>query len=98
MTTTVTVDDDTRKKLKRLAAVLDATQGEVIERALRLYEDQVLGRRSRRKISRRVVKALTEASLKIRRSDLEWARISKTIDSAAVSVEEFVAASWGKEL
>lgn len=97
MTTTVTVDDDVRKKLKRLAAVLDATQGEVIERALRLYEEQVMGQRSKRKISRSVLEALKEASSKIRHSDPKWARISRTIEDTSVSLEEFVAASWGKE-
>ena len=98
MTTTVTVHDETRKKLKRLAAMLDATQGEVIERALGLYEEQVLGQRPRRMISKRVLGALTEAASKIRRSDPEWARISRTIESAAISLDEFVANSWGREL
>jgi len=98
LTTTVTVDDDIRKKLKRLAAVLDATQGEVIERALRLYEEQVMRQRSQRKISRSVLEALKEASLRIRRSDPKWARTSRTIETSSVSLEEFIAASWGKEL
>ncbi len=97
MTTTVTVDDDVRRKLKKLAAVLDVTQGEVIERALRLYEDQVLHRESRSKTARKVLDALTEASSKVRRSDPEWARVSRTIENAARSIEEFAGARWGKE-
>lgn len=98
LTTTVRVDDETKKKLKRLAAALDATQSDVIGRALRLYEGQVMGARLRRKISRRVLEALRAASSKISQSDPKWARVSRTIESSSVSVEEFVAASWGKEL
>jgi len=98
LTTTVTVDDDIRRKLKRLAAVLDATQGEVIEKALTLYEDQVLGQRAQRKVPARVLEAMKEASAKVRRSDPEWARNSRRIETAAISVEESISAAWGREI
>ena len=98
MTTSVTVHDDIRRKLKRLAAMLDITQAEVIERALILYEDQVSSQRSQRKASKRILEALKDASSKIRRSDPEWRRISRTIDAGAASLEKIIAASWGKEL
>ena len=98
MTTTVTVDDEIRRKLKRLAAVLDATQGEVIERALSLYEDQVLGQRSKRRTPKRVLEALKQASSKIRQSDPEWARISQKVEDATVSIEESISTAWGREL
>jgi len=98
LTTTVTVDDEIRRKLKRLAAMLDATQGDVIERALSLYEDQVLGRRSQRKIPNRVLEAMNEASSKIRQSDPEWARISRRIEGATIPVEVSISATWGREL
>ncbi len=95
--TTVTVRDELRRKLKRLAAMLDVTQGEVIERALRVYEGQILrGRPSRRaRASGKVLDAMEEAASKIRRSDPEWARISRTIERAAVSIDEFTAEGWG---
>ncbi len=97
LTTTVTVGDELRRRLKRLAAMLDATQGEVIERALRVYEGQVLRGRPSRRASGRVLDAMEQAASKIRRSDPEWARISRTIERAAVSIDEFVAESWGRE-
>lgn len=98
MTTTVTVDDEIRRKLKRLAAMLDATQGEVIERALELYEDKVVGHRAERKVSRRVLQAMTDASAKIRQSDPEWARISRRIEASAILLEESISEVWGREL
>ncbi len=76
---------------------MDVTQGEVIERALRVYEGQILrGRPSRRaRASGKVLDAMEEAASKIRRSDPEWARISRTIERAAVSIDEFTAEGWG---
>ncbi len=94
LTTTVTVRDELRRKLKRLAAMLDATQGEVIERALRVFEGQVLRGRLGRRASGKVLDAMEEAAAKIRRSDPEWARISRTMERAAVSIDEFTAEGW----
>ena len=41
MPSSVTVDDKLRKKLKKLAAELDTTQGEIISKAVRLYEREI---------------------------------------------------------
>lgn len=98
LTTTVTVDDEIRRKLKKLAAALDATQGEVIANALSLYEEQVLGQRPRRKIPNEVLEAMKRASSRIRQSDPEWARISQRIEGATISIEESISVAWGREL
>jgi len=98
LTTTVTVDDEIRRKLKRLAAMLDITQGEVIEKALEQYENRVVGHGAERRVSRRVLQAIREASARVRRSDPEWARISRRIETSAISLEESISEAWGREL
>ena len=38
MASTVTIDNDLRKRIKKLAAELDTTQGEIIREAIELFE------------------------------------------------------------
>ena len=40
--TTVAIDQEIRKKLKKLASVLDISQGEVIKQALNVFEKSLL--------------------------------------------------------
>ena len=40
--TTVAIDQTIRKKLKKLAGILDISQGKVIERALKMFEKSIL--------------------------------------------------------
>ncbi len=44
--TTVAIKQNVRKKIKKLGALLDITQGEVIERALKLLEVEVINKSS----------------------------------------------------
>ncbi|MCS4540807.1 MAG: hypothetical protein HY929_00560 [Euryarchaeota archaeon] len=96
MVTTVTVNNEMRKKLKKLAAMLDTTQGEVIKKAIELFEKQALQER-KLKYPSKVDKILNEASAKIRASDPKWAKISKIIESSTVPIETVIATSWGTE-
>lgn len=98
MTTTVTVDDETRRRLKRLAAILDETQGNIVREAIVLYESKSRVAGAHRKVPRNVTEELKKASAAIRKKDPKWARISDVIEQATVSLEEFSPATWGKEI
>ncbi len=41
MVSSVTIDDELRRKIKKIAAILDTTQGEVVARAITLFEQQM---------------------------------------------------------
>lgn len=98
MVTTVTVDDETRRRLKRLAAALDETQGDIVRRAIALYESRMRSHSVQRKVPRRIAKELEKASATIRKNDPKWARISKMIEDAQVPMDDFSPAKWGKEI
>jgi hypothetical protein len=97
LNTTVTVDDSTRRRLKRLAAILDETQGDIVRRAVALYESRLNTVGEQRKVPRKVAEELEKASIAIRRKDSRWARVSEIIEQTETSISEFSPASWGKE-
>lgn len=97
MNTTVTVDEETRRRLKRLAAVLDETQGSIVRKALALYESRVKRQGVEKRVPRRVARELEKASAAIRRKDPKWATVSDILEQGITSIEEFSPAVWGKE-
>ena len=97
LNTTVTVDDETRRRLKRLAAVLDETQGSIVRKALALYESRVKKQGVEKKVPRRVARELEKASATIRSKDPKWAMVSDILEQDTTSIEEFSPAVWGKE-
>lgn len=98
LNTTVTVDDVTRRRLKRLAAILDQTQGNIVRRAVALYESRLKTTGGERKVPKKVAEELERASAAIRKKDANWARISNIIEQATTSMDEFSPANWGKEI
>jgi predicted DNA-binding protein len=97
LNTTVTVDDETRRRLKQLAAVLDETQGSIVRKALAMYESWVKKQGVEKKVPRRVARELEKASAAIRSKDPKWAMVSDTLEIDTTSLEEFSPALWGKE-
>jgi len=93
--TTITVDDEVRRRLKRLSVLLDMSQGEIVKLSLELFERLVLSPEERVLLPRRVIELLDEVSKRVRDSDPEWARRSKVIEGAVSGPEE---ALWGREL
>lgn len=98
MNTTVTVDDETRRRLKKLAAALDDSQGNIVRKAIALYESKLKKGNTERKVPRKIAEELEKASTAIRKKDRRWAMVSNVIEQASISVEEFSPAAWGKEL
>jgi predicted transcriptional regulator len=97
LNTTVTVDDETRRRLKRLAAVLDETQGSIVRKALALYESRVKRQAIEKRAPRRVARELEKASAAIRSKDPKWAMVSGILEQDTASIDEFSPAAWGKE-
>ncbi len=95
LNTTVTIDDETRRRLKRLAAVLDETQGSIVRNALALYESRVKAQEKERKVPRRAAEELQKASTAIRKKDAKWAAVSDIVEQAITPIEEFYPAVWG---
>ena len=98
MNTTVTVDNETRRRLKRLAAVLDETQGNIVRRAVALLESRLRGGSVERKVPRRVAEELEKASTAIRKRDAKWAMVSDIVEQATTPMEELSPAMWGREV
>ena len=93
MPSSVTVDDELRKKLKKLAAELDTTQGEIISRAVSLYEKEIgttlysPDPKARKAIQRAVKK----------RDELLWRKkIRKTLQSPGPQIDEMRISNWGE--
>lgn len=97
LNTTVTIDDETRRRLKRLAAVLDETQGSIVRSALALYESRVKAQGKERKVPRRAAEELQKASTAIRKKDAKWAMVSDIVEKATIPIEQFYPAVWGHE-
>lgn len=83
--------------MKRLAAVLDETQGSIVRKALALYESRVKRQGVEKRVPRRVARELEKASAAIRRKDPKWTTVSDILEQDTTSIEEFSPAVWGKE-
>src|SRR3990170_5263675 len=94
LNTTVTVDNETRRRLKRLAAVLNETQGDIVRKALALYESRLKAQGAERKVPRRVEEELEKASAAIRKRDAKWAMVSDLVEQASTQIEEVSPAMW----
>ena len=98
MVSTITVSDETRRKIKRLAALLDTKQNKIVEKAIELFEREIMRKREKKKVSPKVKKALEEAQRIIKEKDPEFYEIMKKIDSTKVELENFISDRWGDEL
>ena len=81
-----------------MAAVLDETQGDIVRKALALYESRLKARGVERKVPRRVEEELEKASAAIRKKDPKWAMVSDIIERSNTTLEEFSPAVWGGEI
>ena len=98
MVSTIMVTDKTRRKIKRLAALLDTTQNKIVEKAVELLEREILKKKEKKKISPKVKKALEEARKIVKEKDPEFYEDMKKIESAKVDIEDFISERRGDEL
>ncbi len=93
MPSSVTVDDELRRKLKKLAAELDTTQGEIISQAVKLYEKE-LGKRQYTVIpeARKAIKTAVNS-----RITLQWRReIRNALQKPGPQIEDLRISTWSE--
>jgi predicted transcriptional regulator len=99
--TTVAIDDTLRKRIKKLAAWLDLTQGEVIGKAIEAYEkvafqagqneqDEDESKLKEAKV-RRILKQATEREWQ---SDPEARELQQRLMSGPETIDDFVIKKW----
>lgn len=98
MVSTITVSDELRRKIKRLAALLDTTQSKIVERAIELFEREVVAKEKITKVSPKIKRILKEARKKVEEEDPDWLEVSKKIEESSIDIEEFISERWGDEL
>ena len=91
--TSVTIPEELRKKLKKLAAKYDTTQGKIIEMALNLMENKMVEKISKK--NKKVEKILNEISKKIRKNDQELKKRREKLEKKGISIEDVIGYSWG---
>ncbi len=96
---TITVPDDLRRRVKRLASLLDIPQHKVLEMLLDLFERNLL-EKGKQPVDPRVEEELKRARIKVELEDPEWAKRSLKLEQAkrrGLSPELF-RGKWGIEL
>ncbi|MHA1673673.1 MAG: hypothetical protein ACTSYI_08590 [Promethearchaeota archaeon] len=107
--TTVAIKQNVRKKIKKLGALLDITQGEVIERALKLLEVEVINKSSLNGNIYHVIeegnqigkddpidiqKILDDASRKVYAMDPDHKRIQEKLQKGNLTIDDIIASEW----
>ena len=97
--TTVAIDKDLRKVIKKLAAWQDISQGEVIKRAIAEYENTILNNEKRLKKEKAdsekdIQQILQEATDAIWAQDPETKQIQQKLKKEPNSIDEFILNNW----
>lgn len=103
--TTVAIDQPLRKKLKKLAIILDISQGEVIKRAVTTFEKSVLSQFNEKKGLEKesaedinIKKILEEATQKVYASDPELKAIHEKLQAGPETIDDFIISHWDSGL
>lgn len=93
MPSSVTVDDELRKKLKKLAAELDTTQGEIISKAVSLYEREIgLKLYSPNPKARKVIQKAVK-----KQKEIKWRKmIRRALQTPGPQIDEMRISNWGE--
>ncbi len=98
MSSTITVPEELRRRVKRLASLLDIPQHKVLEMLLDLFEQDLL--EEDRSVDREVVEELEKAEAEVEAVDPDWAERSRKIERAIRRglTPELFRGNWGIEL
>ena len=104
--TTVAIKQDIRKKVKKLASILDVSQGEVIERAVNMFENSILSQFGKNKALEAdlttekidINKILEDATQKIWARDPEVKAIQEKLQTGPETIDDFIITNWNSEL
>jgi hypothetical protein len=96
--TTVTIDSDLRKMIKKLAAWLDISQGEVIKRAIAEYEKIIINKdipgTSNASIKKEIDKILQAATDAVWKDDIKTKEIQEKLKKGPSSIDEIILNNW----
>lgn len=105
--TTVAINDSLRKRIKKLSALLDVSQGEIIEKAIEEYEHVVFSKikqttrndKNATKNPPNDVKDVLEAATRdVWASDPETKAIQQKLLSTPGTIDDFILDSWDSGL
>ncbi|MHA1652140.1 MAG: hypothetical protein ACTSYB_18315 [Candidatus Helarchaeota archaeon] len=104
--TTITIDQQVRRKLKKIASILGISQGEVIKRALNLFEKTLLDELNKNKIVKQnlkhkkidIEKILEDATKKVWKMYPECKKIQKILQTGPESIDNFIITEWNSGL
>ncbi|MHA1519875.1 MAG: hypothetical protein ACTSVZ_12920 [Promethearchaeota archaeon] len=91
MNSSITVDNDLRKKIKKLAAELDTTQGDIVAQAIQKFEDTLRNsNETHNTIARDIIKSATSDNPK-----LKWRKhIREKCLQPGIDIEELEIRTW----
>ena len=105
--TTVAIDNELRNKLKKLSAVLDITQVEVIKRALFVYEKEIFKNKDtsnqEKTINNEKSKIMVEEILK-KATEIIWKQdpirkaIQEKLHKGPETIDDFILNDWDSGL
>ncbi len=97
--TTVAIDSDLRKIIKKLAAWLDISQGEVIRRAIAEYEKIIISKdiypnTSNISIKKEIDSILQAATDAVWEDDIKTREIQEKLKKGPSSIDEVILNNW----
>lgn len=97
--TTVGIDKDLRKKIKKLAAWLNLSQSEIIKRAIAEYEKSVISKirsqeNNKNAIENEIEKILQTATDLIWTEDPKSKEIQLKLQQGSETIDDFIANNW----
>ncbi len=92
MNSSVTIDDNLRKKIKKLAAELDTTQGDIVFRAIAEFEKKLnIDVKQHNKIARTIIQSAISDQPQLR-----WRKkIREKLLQPGIDIDELEIRSWG---
>lgn len=101
--TTVAIDSDLRKIIKKLAAWLDISQGEVIRRAIAEFEKSVINKNvypntSKGKFKKEIDTILQAATDAVWEDDIKTREIQEKLKKGPSTIDEVILNNWDSGL
>jgi len=96
---TVAVDVDLRKKIKKLSALLDLSQGELIRQAVAEFEQKLLKRngppeKKDLNETERINLAFKEATMEVWAKDTKTKKIQQKLMEGPETIDDFILNEW----
>ncbi|MHA1266801.1 MAG: hypothetical protein ACTSRS_16310 [Candidatus Helarchaeota archaeon] len=96
--TSVTIPEELRKRLKKLAAKYDTTQGKIIEMALNLMENKNNNLEALSIKNEKVNNLLTQISERARKRNPKLKKRREILEKEGITIDEIIGYSWGSNL